>query len=90
MEVNITKRIDTHDGRRFSKVIFTPNGRIKPDWVEVDERQEKRTPKGLLPRLDRRCSFLALLLSGVLACAEAWCSTTARWIFRKAEKRDLR
>jgi hypothetical protein len=45
MEVNITKRIDTPDGRRFSKVIFTPNGRIKPDWVEVDERQEKH-PEG--------------------------------------------
>jgi len=45
MEVNITKRIDTPDGRRFWRVIFTPNGRIKPDWVEVDERQEKR-PEG--------------------------------------------
>jgi hypothetical protein len=45
MEVNITKRIDTPDGRRFLKVIFTPNGRIKPDWVEVDERQEKH-PEG--------------------------------------------
>ena len=41
MEVNITKRIDTLDGRRFAKVIFAPNGRIKPDWVKVDERQEK-------------------------------------------------
>jgi Prokaryotic E2 family D len=41
MDVNIIKRIDTCDGRRFCKVIFTPNGRIKPDWVEVDERQEK-------------------------------------------------
>ncbi len=45
MEVNITKRIDTHDGRRFCRVVFTPNGRIKPDWVEVDERLEKH-PKG--------------------------------------------
>ena len=45
MEVNITKRIDTPDGRRFCRVIFTPNGRIKPDWVEVDERQEKH-PEG--------------------------------------------
>jgi len=46
MEVNITKRIDTPDGRRFCKVIFTPNGRIKPDWVEVDDRQE-RHPEGV-------------------------------------------
>ena len=45
MEVNITKRIDTPDGRRFCPVIFSPNGRIKPDWVEVDERQEKH-PEG--------------------------------------------
>jgi hypothetical protein len=27
---------------------------------------------------------------GVLACAEAWCSTTALWTLRKAEKRDPR
>jgi hypothetical protein len=33
------------DGRRFSRVVFTPNGRIKPDWVEVDERPEKH-PEG--------------------------------------------
>ena len=45
MEVNITKRIDTPDGRRFCRVVFTPNGRIKPDWVEVDERLEKH-PEG--------------------------------------------
>jgi hypothetical protein len=45
MDVNITKRIDTPDGRRFSKVIFTPDGCIKPDWVEVEERQEKH-PEG--------------------------------------------
>ena len=45
MDVNITKRIDTRDGRRFSKVILAPNGRIKPAWVEVDERQEKH-PEG--------------------------------------------
>ena len=45
MEVNITKRIDTPDGRRFSKVVFTPNGRIKPDWVMVNDRQEKH-PEG--------------------------------------------
>jgi hypothetical protein len=45
MEANITKRTDTPDGRRFSKVILTPNSRIKPDWVEVDERQEKH-PEG--------------------------------------------
>ena len=45
MDVNITKRIETPDCRRFCRVIFTPNGRIKPDCVEVDERQEKH-PEG--------------------------------------------
>ena len=45
MEVNITKRIDTPEGRRFCPVILSPNGRIKPDWVQVDERAEKH-PEG--------------------------------------------
>ncbi len=35
MEVNITKRIDTPDGRRFCRVIFTLNGRIKPDCPQA-------------------------------------------------------
>jgi hypothetical protein len=30
MEVNITKRIDNPEGRRFCPVILSPNGRIKP------------------------------------------------------------
>ena len=30
MQVNITKRIDTHEGKR--PVVIGPNGRIKPDW----------------------------------------------------------
>lgn len=45
MEVNITKRIDTPEGRRFCPVILSSNGRIKPDWVQVDEREEKH-PEG--------------------------------------------
>jgi hypothetical protein len=36
MEVNITKRIDTPDGRRFCPVILSPNGRIKPDFVDQE------------------------------------------------------
>jgi hypothetical protein len=42
MQVNITKRIDTPDGKRFCPVVVGPNGRIKPDWVMVKDRQEKR------------------------------------------------
>ena len=45
MQVNITKRIDTPAGKRSSPVIVGPNGRIKPDWVMVDDRQEKH-PEG--------------------------------------------
>lgn len=45
MQVNITKRIDTPDGKRFCPVVVGPNGRIKPDWVMVNDRQEKH-PEG--------------------------------------------
>ncbi len=45
MEVNLTKRIDTPAVRRFCKVVITPNGRLKPDWVEIDGR-EIRCPGG--------------------------------------------
>lgn len=45
MQVNITKRIDTPEGRRFCPVILGAGGRVKPDWVLVDDRQEKH-PEG--------------------------------------------
>ena len=45
MQVNITKRIDTPEGKRYCPVIVGPNGRIKPDWVMVNDRQEKH-PEG--------------------------------------------
>jgi integrase/recombinase XerD len=45
MQVNITKRIDTPEGKRYCPVVIGPNGRIKPDWVMVNDRQEKH-PKG--------------------------------------------
>jgi hypothetical protein len=45
MQVNITKRIDTPEGKRYSPVIVGPNCRIKPDWVMVNDRQEKH-PEG--------------------------------------------
>jgi len=45
MQVNITKRIDAPEGKRYSPVIVGPNGRIKPDWVMVNDRQEKH-PEG--------------------------------------------
>ena len=45
MQVNITKRIDTPEGKRYCPVVVGPNGRIKPDSVMVDGRQEKH-PEG--------------------------------------------
>lgn len=45
MQVNITKRIDTTEGNRYCPVVVGPNGRIKPDWVMVNDRQEKH-PEG--------------------------------------------
>lgn len=44
VQVNITKRIDTPEGKRYCPVVG-PNGRIKPDWVMVDGCQEKH-PEG--------------------------------------------
>jgi hypothetical protein len=38
--VNITKRIDALEGERYCPVVVGPNGRIKPDWVMVNDRQE--------------------------------------------------
>ena len=45
MQVNITKRIDTPEGRRFCPAILGAGGRVKPDWVMVNDRQE-RHPEG--------------------------------------------
>ena len=45
MQVNITKRIDTPEGKRYCPVVVGLNGRIKPDSVMVDGRQEKH-PEG--------------------------------------------
>lgn len=39
--VNITKRIDTPDGRRFCQVVLASNGRIKPDWIVVNGKEER-------------------------------------------------
>jgi integrase len=45
MQVNVTKRIDTPDGKRYCPVVIAANGRIKPGWVMVSGRQEKH-PEG--------------------------------------------
>ncbi|HEY1270400.1 MAG TPA: site-specific integrase [Terriglobales bacterium] len=44
-EVNLTKRVRTHKGLRYCPVVLSPNGRVKPDLVLVNGRQE-RHPEG--------------------------------------------
>jgi integrase/recombinase XerD len=44
-EVNLTKRVRTATGVRFCRVVLAANGRIKPDWVHVGDKQE-RHPEG--------------------------------------------
>src|SRR5258708_31462240 len=41
MEVNLTKRIDTPEGRRYCPAILAGKGRVKPKWVLVDGKPEK-------------------------------------------------
>ena len=41
MEVNLTKRIDTPEGRRYCPAILAANGRVKPSWVLVNGKPEK-------------------------------------------------
>jgi integrase len=43
-ECNLTKRIRLADGTtRFCPVVLAQNGRIKPDWVIVDAREERHS-----------------------------------------------
>lgn len=44
MEVNLTKRIRLPDGTtRFCPVVLAANGRVRPDWVWLDGKQEHHT-----------------------------------------------
>src|SRR5215475_508380 len=44
-EVNLTKRVKTADGSRFCPVVLSANGRVKPDTVKINGREE-RHPEG--------------------------------------------
>jgi integrase len=44
-KVRLTKRVQTKDGLRYCPVVIAPNGRVKPDWVIVDDNEE-RHPEG--------------------------------------------
>lgn len=40
-EVNLTKRIQTPHGMRYCPVVLSANGRVKPDWVHVNDHAER-------------------------------------------------
>ena len=44
-EVNLTKRINTPGGMRYCPVVLSANGRVKPDVVFVNGKEE-RHPEG--------------------------------------------
>jgi integrase len=44
-EVNLTKRVQTLKGMRYCPVVLSPNGRVKPDLVLLNGKQE-RHPEG--------------------------------------------
>jgi integrase/recombinase XerD len=44
-EVNLTKRVNTSQGLRYCPVVLSANGRVKPDVVLVNSKQE-RHPEG--------------------------------------------
>jgi integrase/recombinase XerD len=44
-EVNVTKRVKTPQGLRYCPVVLSANGRIRPDWVVVNGKEE-RHPEG--------------------------------------------
>ena len=42
-EVSVTKRVRTAKGLRYCPVVFSANGRIKPDYVLVNGKPERHT-----------------------------------------------
>jgi integrase/recombinase XerD len=45
LQVNLTKRIRTPKGLRFCPVVISANGRVKPDYATVGDKEE-RHPEG--------------------------------------------
>ena len=50
MEVNVTKRINTPQGKRYCSVVVNGSGRIKPDWVIVDGKHQNHRGAGCAGR----------------------------------------
>jgi hypothetical protein len=76
MQVNITKCIDTPEGKRYCPVVIGPNGRIKPDSVMVDGRQEKHpeAPTTSTGRKTARAHAFQLVLMQPLLTTVAFAS----------------
>ena len=53
-DANVTKRVKTPQDLRYCPLVLSANGRIRPDWVLVNGREE-RHPEGV------RASILSLL-----------------------------
>ena len=44
-EVNLTERVRTPQGLRFCPVVISANGRVKPDYVLIGGKEQRR-PEG--------------------------------------------
>jgi hypothetical protein len=42
-EVNVTKRVQTSKGLRYCPVVLSANGRVKPDTVLINGKEEHHT-----------------------------------------------
>jgi integrase/recombinase XerD len=42
-EVNLTKRVQTPHGSRYCRVVLSANGRVKPDIVTENGKEERHT-----------------------------------------------
>jgi integrase/recombinase XerD len=42
-QVNLTKRVKTSDGLRYCPTVLAANGRVKPDFVLIDGKEERHT-----------------------------------------------
>ncbi len=42
-EVNLTKRVQTPHGWRYRRVLLSANGRVKPDVVVVNGKEERHS-----------------------------------------------
>ena len=69
-EVNLTKKILTDAGPRYCPVVLSNNGRVKPDYVTVDGREERVWRMG--PSPDRWRERSRTLPGIAAAMAEQW------------------